>query len=170
MRLSCATTVNCPMAGGIFFSHGLGRLLPAAFEAASVRYRRVSLVAARSRDGLLSEPTAVARHLCDGASEFGPLYRSSDPSGGGGIKRRSRRPALAGSVSCYQRVLRSSPSLGRKAMAGSVGFVGLGNMGRPMALNLVKAGFELVVHDIQSARLEPLVAAGATLETSPEAV
>ena len=27
-------------------------------------------------------------------------------------------------------------------MAGSVGFVGLGNMGRPMALNLVKAGFE----------------------------
>jgi 3-hydroxyisobutyrate dehydrogenase-like beta-hydroxyacid dehydrogenase len=43
-------------------------------------------------------------------------------------------------------------------MAGSVGFVGLGNMGGPMALNLVKAGFELVVHDINSARLEPLVA------------
>ena len=55
-------------------------------------------------------------------------------------------------------------------MAGSVGFVGLGNMGRPMALNLVKAGFELVVHDINSARLEPLVAAGVTVETSPEAV
>ena len=55
-------------------------------------------------------------------------------------------------------------------MAGSVGFVGLGNMGGPMALNLVKAGFELVVHDINSARLEPLVAAGATVETSPEAV
>jgi len=55
-------------------------------------------------------------------------------------------------------------------MAGSVGFVGLGNMGRPMALNLVKAGFELVVYDIDSARLEPLVAAGATVETSPEAV
>src|SRR5947208_721275 len=47
-------------------------------------------------------------------------------------------------------------------MAGSVGFVGLGNMGGPMALNLVKAGFELVVHDINSARLEPLVAVGAT--------
>ena len=55
-------------------------------------------------------------------------------------------------------------------MAGSVGFVGLGNMGRPMALNLVKAGFELVVHDIQSARLEPLVAAGASVETSSDAV
>jgi len=55
-------------------------------------------------------------------------------------------------------------------MAGSVGFVGLGNMGGPMALNLVKAEFELVVHDVNSARLEPLVAAGATVETSPEAV
>jgi 3-hydroxyisobutyrate dehydrogenase-like beta-hydroxyacid dehydrogenase len=55
-------------------------------------------------------------------------------------------------------------------MAGSVGFVGLGNMGGPMALNLVKVGFELVVHDINAARLEPLVAVGATVETSPEAV
>src|SRR4051794_21444537 len=58
----------------------------------------------------------------------------------------------------------------RKSMAGSVGFIGLGNMGGPMALNLVEAGFELVVHDINPARLVPLVAAGATVETSPEAV
>lgn len=28
-----------------------------------------------------------------------------------------------------------------------VGFIGLGNMGRPMALNLAKAGFQIVVHD-----------------------
>jgi 3-hydroxyisobutyrate dehydrogenase len=55
-------------------------------------------------------------------------------------------------------------------MADSVGFIGLGNMGGPMALNLVKAGFALVVHDINPARLEPLVAAGATAEASPEAV
>ena len=55
-------------------------------------------------------------------------------------------------------------------MAGTVGFIGLGNMGGPMALNLVKAGFELIVHDINPARLEPLVAAGAMVETSPEAV
>src|SRR3954465_3820913 len=67
-------------------------------------------------------------------------------------------------------MLRSSPLAGRKPMAGSVGFIGLGNMGGPMALNLVKAGFELVVHDINPARLDPLVAAGATVETSPGAV
>jgi 3-hydroxyisobutyrate dehydrogenase-like beta-hydroxyacid dehydrogenase len=32
-------------------------------------------------------------------------------------------------------------------MAGTVGLIGLGNMCGPMALNLVKAGFELVVCD-----------------------
>ena len=33
-------------------------------------------------------------------------------------------------------------------MAGKVGFIGLGAMGGPMALNLAKAGHKLVVHDI----------------------
>jgi len=55
-------------------------------------------------------------------------------------------------------------------MPGKVGFIGLGNMGGPMALNLAKAGFELVVHDIDPARLAPLVAQGAVVEASPEAV
>ncbi len=54
-------------------------------------------------------------------------------------------------------------------MAEKVGFVGLGNMGGPMALNLVKAGFELLVHDINPARLAPLTAAGATVVASPAA-
>ena len=34
-----------------------------------------------------------------------------------------------------------------------VGFIGLGIMGKPMALNLVKAGFELVVYNRTRARL-----------------
>ena len=46
-------------------------------------------------------------------------------------------------------------------MAGKVGFIGLGAMGGPMALNLVKAGFALVVHDIDAAKTEPLKAKGA---------
>ena len=54
-------------------------------------------------------------------------------------------------------------------MPGKVGFVGLGNMGGPMALNLVKAGFELCVHDINPNRLAPLVAAGAMVVASPRA-
>jgi 3-hydroxyisobutyrate dehydrogenase-like beta-hydroxyacid dehydrogenase len=55
-------------------------------------------------------------------------------------------------------------------MAGAVGFIGLGNMGRPMALNLAKHGFPLVVHDIDPAKLEPLRARGARVVESPEAV
>ena len=38
-------------------------------------------------------------------------------------------------------------------MAGKVGFIGLGAMGGPMALNLAKAGFALVVNDIDAAIL-----------------
>jgi len=54
-------------------------------------------------------------------------------------------------------------------MTGKVGFVGLGNMGGPMALNLVKAGFELVVHDIAPARIAPLEAVGAKVVATPQA-
>jgi len=37
-------------------------------------------------------------------------------------------------------------------MAGTVGFVGLGAMGGPMAQNLLTHGFTLVVHDIDPAK------------------
>src|SRR5499426_984796 len=55
-------------------------------------------------------------------------------------------------------------------MAGSVGFIGLGNMGRPMSLNLVKHGFPLIVHDVDPAKVDPLRARGATVADSPERV
>jgi 3-hydroxyisobutyrate dehydrogenase-like beta-hydroxyacid dehydrogenase len=55
-------------------------------------------------------------------------------------------------------------------MPGKVGFIGLGAMGGPMALNLLKHGFSLVVHDIDAAKLEPALAAGAAVAQSPEAV
>ena len=55
-------------------------------------------------------------------------------------------------------------------MAGKVGFIGLGAMGGPMALNLLKAGFALVVHDIDAAKTEPLKARGAEVAASAAAV
>jgi len=55
-------------------------------------------------------------------------------------------------------------------MAGKVGFIGLGAMGGPMALNLVKAGFKLVVHDIDQTKTAPLRAKGAKLAGTAEAV
>ncbi|MEV5744548.1 NAD(P)-dependent oxidoreductase [Microbispora rosea] len=47
-----------------------------------------------------------------------------------------------------------------------VGFVGLGIMGQPMALNLVRAGAPLVVWNRTAARSEPLRAAGAEVAGS----
>ena len=46
-------------------------------------------------------------------------------------------------------------------MAG-IGFIGLGNMGLPMALNLIKAGHSLVGFDVSAAQLQKFVAAGGT--------
>jgi 3-hydroxyisobutyrate dehydrogenase-like beta-hydroxyacid dehydrogenase len=53
---------------------------------------------------------------------------------------------------------------------GAVGFIGLGNMGRPMALNLLKHGTSLVVRDIDPAKVGPLRERGATVAESPSAV
>ncbi len=46
-------------------------------------------------------------------------------------------------------------------MAISVGFVGLGNMGNPMAMNLLKKGNALTVFDLNPAAMKNLLAAGA---------
>jgi 3-hydroxyisobutyrate dehydrogenase-like beta-hydroxyacid dehydrogenase len=47
-----------------------------------------------------------------------------------------------------------------------VGFIGLGNMGKPMAINLVKAGFDLTVFDIRSEPLSELAKLGASAARS----
>lgn len=48
-----------------------------------------------------------------------------------------------------------------------IGFVGLGVMGQPMALNMVRAGTPLLVWNRSSERCEPLRAAGASVAASP---
>lgn len=48
-----------------------------------------------------------------------------------------------------------------------IGFIGLGVMGKPMALNLIKAGYSLTVYDIRPEPLGELVAAGAAESRSP---
>jgi 2-hydroxy-3-oxopropionate reductase len=47
-----------------------------------------------------------------------------------------------------------------------IGFIGLGIMGKPMALNLIKAGYELTVYDIVAERMEDVLKAGARRGTS----
>ena len=55
-------------------------------------------------------------------------------------------------------------------MASRIGFVGLGIMGRPMALNLRKAGHELWVHARRAESMQPLSEAGAKACASPQEV
>ena len=49
-----------------------------------------------------------------------------------------------------------------------VGFIGLGNMGNPMATNLVNAGHELVVHDLRREAATNLLEMGATWADTPK--
>jgi 3-hydroxyisobutyrate dehydrogenase-like beta-hydroxyacid dehydrogenase len=50
-----------------------------------------------------------------------------------------------------------------------IAFLGLGAMGRPMAANLLTAGYPLTVWNRTASRAEPLTAQGATLASSPKA-
>ena len=51
-----------------------------------------------------------------------------------------------------------------------IGFIGLGIMGKPMARNLLKAGYPLTVYNRSNGPVEELVAAGAVAAASPQAV
>ena len=53
---------------------------------------------------------------------------------------------------------------------GNVGFVGLGIMGRPMARNLLKAGYSLTVYDVVGTSVEELVTDGASAAASSREV
>ena len=55
-------------------------------------------------------------------------------------------------------------------MAQVIGFIGLGIMGRPMAKNLVKAGYPLVVHNRSRASVDEFVKDGAKAAGSPREV
>lgn len=52
-------------------------------------------------------------------------------------------------------------------MADTVGFIGVGNIGNPMARRVLKAGFPLVAYDTRPDALDRLVQAGAERASSP---
>ena len=55
-------------------------------------------------------------------------------------------------------------------MAEKIGFVGLGIMGKPMARNLLKAGYDLTVYDIVGEAVEEVVGDGAAAASSSKEV
>jgi len=55
-------------------------------------------------------------------------------------------------------------------MEKKIGFIGLGIMGMPMARNLIKAGFEVVVYNRTTSKAEQMVSEGAKKADSPKEV
>lgn len=51
-----------------------------------------------------------------------------------------------------------------------IGFIGLGNIGAPMATTLVRAGFEVHVYDVRAEAVDKCVAAGAHAAASPREI
>ena len=55
---------------------------------------------------------------------------------------------------------------GQGAAARDIAFIGLGNMGAPMALNLAKAGHRLRAYDLSRSACDPVAAAGIAIASS----
>src|SRR6185436_4867977 len=92
----------------------------------------------------------------------------SKRSGAGPLDPPRRRVLLLGG-----RVPPSNPhssSPGGGSMAQVIGFIGLGIMGRPMAKNLLKAGYPLVVHSRSRGPVDEIARAGAKVGSSPRDV
>ena len=51
-----------------------------------------------------------------------------------------------------------------------IGFIGLGVMGKPMSKNLIKAGYSLIVYDINPDSVKEVVSAGALQGSSPSQI
>ncbi|HJU28956.1 MAG TPA: NAD(P)-dependent oxidoreductase [Candidatus Binataceae bacterium] len=51
-----------------------------------------------------------------------------------------------------------------------VGFIGLGEQGKPIAANLAKDGFDLLVHDLRAEPMNEMVSIGAKAASSPREV
>jgi len=55
-------------------------------------------------------------------------------------------------------------------MKKKIGFIGLGAMGKPMAANMIKSGYEVSIYDIRPEPMEELKPLGPNLSTSPKEV
>ncbi|MEW6299135.1 MAG: NAD(P)-binding domain-containing protein, partial [Thermodesulfobacteriota bacterium] len=62
------------------------------------------------------------------------------------------------------------PERGGRTMTTRVGFIGLGNIGKPMAINVATAGFDLMVYDVRQEPLQELAALGAKVARSAQDV
>src|SRR5207249_6114145 len=90
--------------------------------------------------------------------------------GGSAHSRRAVRPPLDPFHAGVLIVVTHSTQGTGGPMAHVIGFIGLGIMGRPMARNLLKAGYPLVVHSRSRGPVDEIAKAGAKVGTSPRDV
>ncbi|XP_047308826.1 probable 3-hydroxyisobutyrate dehydrogenase, mitochondrial [Impatiens glandulifera] len=64
-------------------------------------------------------------------------------------------------------IRRFSSSAAQQPQFDKVGFLGLGNMGSRMANNLIKAGFDVIVHDINPGAVKAFTDKGIVAKSSP---
>jgi 3-hydroxyisobutyrate dehydrogenase-like beta-hydroxyacid dehydrogenase len=55
-------------------------------------------------------------------------------------------------------------------MASKIGFIGLGTMGKPIAVNIARAGFDLTVYDLREEPCKELASLGAKVTASAQEV
>src|SRR5215510_4522484 len=75
---------------------------------------------------------------------------------------------MSSSLAARARILRTAIFGTEETM--KIGFIGLGTMGQHMAMNLLRGGHALTVHDLRRDAASPHLAAGATWGDSPAAV
>ena len=80
------------------------------------------------------------------------------PSGYNKSRQKTVKALNQGSAVCIIRILWKKQ---KGVIIMTIGFIGLGIMGKPMSKNLLKAGYSLVVNDINKAAVEEVVSCGA---------
>src|SRR5437762_10056717 len=75
-------------------------------------------------------------------------------------------PTSSGRICSFTSAMNMAPHY-TPHMPETIGFIGLGLMGRPMATNLIKAGHSLVVHSRSPQPVDALVALGAKRAETP---
>jgi 2-hydroxy-3-oxopropionate reductase len=93
-------------------------------------------------------------------SSLTPRFYAGNPTSARGSMRRGVACGLK--IASRSRRQRKGDTVSEK-----VGFVGLGIMGRPMARNLMRAGYDLVVYNRSRGKVEELIAEGAEAAESP---
>src|SRR6476660_2050501 len=89
--------------------------------------------------------------------------RRRHPRNRGALPRRDRRRRIE------VQLIKQKRSARREADMANIAFIGLGNMGGPMAANLVKAGHKVVAFDLVETSKNQAKSDGATIADSAAA-